>query len=661
MKNGKMLKLIGALMLCAGVFSCISAAEAVEIKSYMPVPQVIYTDDDFNNQTGETPVGSTAGDKRAEVYTGSWSVQKEEGNSYITSTTTYDKVAPIGTKAIKGDRMTVSFDVKSSSAPKMYLFSGNQRIATVNFWSATQGQVLLGSDSTKKSAVFNITANTFVNVTLTFNRTLKADGSGYNISIEQVFIGGNAITLNTLDGAVLESSGWWTENGDNTIILQAVAAGISVDNLLIYCPSRAIGTSVAIPDNMPRVKTLIADDGFENRPVDQRANITPTTKIPYPVKIGVESSDGSTFKENSWGSYVRQDDNGNKYLTLNNDWRSGPYIAGGKDVDRLAVSFEIGHNSLDTNTCSGTLYIGDRAPIAFEIYSGTNMKLFYNTETGNASSGSAELVYKAAADMHRVDAVFKRTESTDGGYKVYLESIYVDGSEVTKVKGVEFKDIDWWSADTAHAFRVKCIRPCAKFDNILVYEPMNFQVLDASADGGKITLNFSGSPAQSQTGMTASLINLTTGNAVDLTGIVPSVSGSSIVTDISSLNLSDKDVYQFSVSGVTDKYGAAAPTFTQKFGKGFEAVDFSGSITLANYGNTVMEGTLIAAYYRNGELVGTAIIGEQSIPVDISKTISCDISHVSALNPDAVSVFIWQMTSGRMIPVCSNLIRTTQQ
>ena len=414
---------------------------------------------------------------------------------------------------------------------------------------------------------------------------------------------------------------------------------------------------------MPRAKTLFADDDFENR--TEAANVagTLTKNYLFPVTMGTQStSDGIvTVSENKYNWKVVQGMHvesmyGNKAAYVNK-FDSTP--------DRLAVMIDVAQAG--TNATQGNIYIGEKAPFYFLVrpVNDTNAVKFeiYGDKEVTASRSSTQMCRYNASDnnWYRIAFIFKRV-----GDKACLEKLYVNGNEVqsTTMIGEEnlWSSVDWWTAPENKPVKIVTTSwTNVKCDNILVYEPMNFQVLDASADGGKITLNFSGNPAQAQTGMTASLINLTTGNAVDLSGIVPSVSGSSIVTDISSLNLSDKDVYQFSVSGVTDKYGAAAPTFTQKFGKGFEAVDFSGSITLANYGNTVMEGTLIAAYYRNGELVGTAIIGEQSIPVDISKTISCDISHVSALNPDAVSVFIWQMTSGRMIPVCSNLIRTTQQ
>lgn len=457
----------------------------VAVKDYMPQVNTLYVDDDFNDQQSETPQVSTAYANPVKKYADEdvTVASETDGNKFLKLNSTKGFIYPVARETIGKKKLTISFDVQKGDAASIYLEIGrgkeNQtyhaKFATLNVWSSGGTVDFAGADgAAKRSKQFAALAdNAWTNVTMTFERKKQADGT-YVSEVTELFVAGKQIDLGAAAGAALTAD-WWTGsiNTEGTLSIRSTKTGNYIDNLLIYEPVDKTETIVEKSAYMPEIKTLIADDGFENRPADQRANTAVTYAIPYPVKIGMEGTDG-TFSENGWGSYVRQDDTGNKYLELGGHWRSGPYTPGANNTDKLAVSFEVGYKSGSSSTCNGKIYIGKSVPIAFQLYSNQSIKLFYDTENGDATSSSAQNVYKAAADKHKIELVFKREvdNAADGGYNVYMENMYIDGSEVAAVRGVRFGNIDWWSSDNAYTFRLRCNEPYAVLDSFLIYEPI---------------------------------------------------------------------------------------------------------------------------------------------------------------------------------------------
>ena len=238
------------------------------------------------------------------------------------------------------------------------------------------------TDELKK--LLSETFDKWTNITMTFERKKQADGT-YVAEITELFVAGKQIGLGTAAGAPIRAD-WWTGSActEGTLAIRSTNKGNRIDNVLIYEPEdRKTETIVTKSSYMPEIKTLIADDGFENRPADQRANEKVTYAIPHPVKIGFWGSDG-VYKENSWGSYVRKDSTAeNQYLELQDHPRSGPYTPGATNADRIAVSFEMGYKTGSSGNCEGNIYIGNSPMFAFQLYSNTQMKLFYNTEGGD--------------------------------------------------------------------------------------------------------------------------------------------------------------------------------------------------------------------------------------------------------------------------------------
>lgn len=490
----KQLRTLCLAGLIAVSFAAVGHAEVttkVPVKDYMPQVKTLYVDDDFNNQQSETPQVSADYANPVKKYTkqGVDVASETDGNKFLELNSKQGFIYPVARETIGKKKLTISFDVQTGAAGKMYLEIGrggtNQdyltKFLTVNMWGAGGKMDFECTDGTqKRSEQFKgFQADKWTNITMTFERKKQADGT-YVAEITELFVAGERVALGAVAGAPIRAD-WWTGSvcTEGTLAIRTTNLGNRIDNILIYEPEdRKTKTIVTKSSYMPEIKTLIADDGFENRPADQRANTKVTYAIPHPVKIGFESSETGGLKEEGWGSYVRQDGTGNKYLELESHLKSGPYTPGATNADRLAVSFEMGYKTGSSGNCDGNIYIGNSPVFAFQLYANKQMKLFYNADGGEATTDSAN-IWKGAADMHKFEFVLRRVANADGGYDVYMENMYFDGEAVKDLSNKKFTNVDWWSSNVAHTFRVQCASAKARFDNILVYEPITNEEVHA--------------------------------------------------------------------------------------------------------------------------------------------------------------------------------------
>ena len=508
MKIGTLFKSVGAgLLVLSAYMGCLTAASAevntnVEIKEYMPEIKTVFVDDDFNNQTGDTPAVSEYDYPVQKYAAQNIAVINDGENTYLQLNGNDGFLYPIEKNVIDSDRLTISFDVKSNgdTAPAIEIGRGQWNetyhavFSAFNVWGSGDplsgqaelytGELYASTPDKVNSRIFPVEKNTWINVTMTFERSEQEDGS-YASAMTECIVDGTKIDLYNITGVVSARADWWTSpNGRaGTLSLRAPKVGTYIDNLIIYEPVENQGTGeepgeepgdervVTKPPYMPEISRLFADDGFENRPVDQRANTAPLTAISYPVNIGYDNGQGTLYTDNGWGHYVRQDESGNKYLEMDGHWRGGPLLTGYADADELAVSFSIGYKEGSTSTVNGSVYIGDRAPIAFQLYSASSIKFFYEMSDMDASESSTALKYLTASDWHKVSMVFRRELDQEGAYKVYLKNLYLDDSEITNLPAAPWEGIDWWSEDNELLFRLRCKEPYCRFDDILVYEP----------------------------------------------------------------------------------------------------------------------------------------------------------------------------------------------
>ena len=490
----KQLRTLCLAGLIAVSFAAVGHAEVttkVPVKDYMPQVKTLYVDDDFNDQQSETPQVSVDYANPVKKYAKQdvTVASETDGNKFLKLNSTRGFIYPVARETIGKKKLTISFDVQKGDEKSIYLEIGrgkeNQtyhaKFATLNVWSSGGTVDFAGIDGAdKRSKQFAALAdNAWTNITMTFERKKQADGT-YVSEVTELFVAGKQIDLGAAAGAPIRAN-WWmgSTNTEGSLSIRSTKNGNYIDNLLIYEPEdRKTETIVTKSSYMPEIKTLIADDGFENRPADQRASTKVKYAIPHPVKIGFLGSDG-VYGENSWGSYVRKDSaTANQYLELADHPRSGPYIPGATNTDRVAVSFEMGYKTGSSGNCDGNIYIGNSPVFAFQLYANKQMKLFYNADGGEATTDSAN-IWKAAADMHKFEFVLRRVANADGGYDVYMENMYFDGEAVKDLSNKKFTNVDWWSSDVAHTFRVHCASARARFDNILVYEPITNEEVHA--------------------------------------------------------------------------------------------------------------------------------------------------------------------------------------
>ncbi len=502
MKQLRTLCLAGLITVSFAAVCHAEVTTKVPVKDYMPQVKTLYVDDDFNDQQSETPQVSTTYANPVKKYANqAVAVASEtDGNKFLELNSSKGFIYPVARETIGKKKLTISFDVQTGELGKMYLEIGrggtNQdyltKFLTVNVWK-TGGTVDFicpdGTTTTKSAQFAAFQADKWTNITMTFERKKQADGT-YAAEITELFVAGKRIDLGTAAGAPIRAD-WWTGSActEGTLAIRSTNKGNRIDNVLIYEPEdRKTETIVTKSSYMPEIKTLIADDGFENRPADQRANTKVTDIIQHPVKIGFLNKYG-IYEENGWGSYVRKDSTAqNQYLELQDHPRSGPYTPGATNADRIAVSFEIGYKTGSSGNCEGNIYIGNSPMFAFQMYSNTQMKLFYNTEGGDTvvatDKNSVEVegmkgIWKAARDMHKFEFILRREANADGGYDVCVENMHFDGEAVTALSNIKFTNVDWWSSNVAHTFRVHCASARARFDNILVYEPITDEEVHA--------------------------------------------------------------------------------------------------------------------------------------------------------------------------------------
>lgn len=482
----KQLRTLCLAGLIAVSFAAVGHAEVttkVPVKNYMPQVKTLYVDDDFNNQQLGTPQVSTDYANPVKKYAKQdvTVASETDGNKFLKLKLYNGFIYPVARETIGKKKLTISFDVQKGDAKTIYLEIGrgkekqnyHAKFATLNVWSDGGTVDFVGVDGLeKRSKQFAAFAdNAWTNITMTFERKKQADGT-YVSEVTELFVAGKQIELGAAAGAPIRAD-WWTgsTNTEGTLSIRSAKDSNYIDNLLIYEPEdRKTETIVTKSSYMPEIKTLIADDGFENRPADQRADTAVTYTIPHPVRIGFVNKYGD-YEDNSWGSYVRKDSTtANQYLELAEHINSGPYIPGATNADRLAVSFEIGHKTGDKYGCNGNIYIGNSPVFAFQLYANKQMKLFYDAAGGEATTNSAN-IWKDAADMHKFEFVLRRVANDDGGYDVFMENMYFDGKAVDALRNKKFTSVDWWSSNVARTFRVHCVSANARFDNILVYEP----------------------------------------------------------------------------------------------------------------------------------------------------------------------------------------------
>lgn len=490
----KQLRTLCLAGLIAVSFAAVGHAEVttkVPVKNYMPQVKTLYVDDDFNNQQSETPQVSADYANPVKKYAKQdvTVASETDGNKFLKLKLYNGFIYPVARETIGKKKLTISFDVQKGDDKTIYLEIGrgkeNQtyhaKFATLNVWSNGGTVDFVGVDGLdKRSKQFAALAdNAWTNITMTFERKKQADGT-YVSEVTELFVAGKQIDLGTAAGAPIRAD-WWTgsTNTEGTLSIRSTKNRNYIDNLLIYEPEdRKTETIVTKSSYMPEIKTLIADDGFENRRADQRADTAVTYTIPHPVRIGFVNKYGD-YEDNSWGSYVRKDSTtANQYLELESHLKSGPYTSGATNADRLAVSFEMGYKTGSSGNCDGNIYIGNSPVFAFQLYANKQMKLFYSADGGEATTDSSN-IWKAAADMHKFEFVLRRVANADGGYDVYMENMYFDGEAVKALSNKKFTNVDWWSSDVAHTFRVHCASARARFDNILVYEPITNEEVHA--------------------------------------------------------------------------------------------------------------------------------------------------------------------------------------
>ncbi len=492
MKQLRTLCLAGLITVSFAAVCHAEVTTKVPVKDYMPQVKTLYVDDDFNDQQSETPQVSTAYANPVKKYANqAVAVASEtDGNKFLELNSTKGFIYPVARETIGKKKLTISFDVQTGELGKMYLEIGrggtNQdyltKFLTVNVWK-TGGTVDFicpdGTTTTKSAQFAAFQADKWTNITMTFERKKQADGT-YVAEITELFVAGKQIGLGTAAGAPIRAD-WWTGSActEGTLAIRSTNKGNRIDNVLIYEPEdRKTETIVTKSSYMPEIKTLIADDGFENRPADQKANTEVTYTIPHPVTIGQESSKDGSVKEKSDGADIRRDNLGNQYLELGRDWNMSPY-APGANVDRLAISFEMGQTK-DDKKSTGKIYIGNSPVFTFEMYAKKGgMNLLYDADGGNATSSSnLKSLFKPDRDMHKFEFVLRREANADGGYDVFMENMYLDDTEVSALRGKKFKDIDWWSSKV-HSFRMFSRIPNVNVDNILVYEPITDEEVHA--------------------------------------------------------------------------------------------------------------------------------------------------------------------------------------
>ncbi|MBP3360890.1 MAG: hypothetical protein J6N52_08560 [Clostridia bacterium] len=255
------MKLLGKTCTAAMLFIILSAAACraeepvnVVLKDYMPPARTVYVDDNFNNQQGEVPEGGTDITGVQAYASSDITVAADGDNKYLKLSNFGGYIYPVGQNTIDSDRLTVSFDVKNGygdngnfNAPvvligRMKSAYSAAEFARFNTWNASiQGQFDL-NNSTDKTSGFTVPKDEWFNVTVTFERKLKEDGSGYEVFVTKCIINGKIIGLNTLTTASSSAADWWSPNeGMNTLSIRASrgsnAGGYTcIDNLLIYEP-----------------------------------------------------------------------------------------------------------------------------------------------------------------------------------------------------------------------------------------------------------------------------------------------------------------------------------------------------------------------------------------------------------------------------------------
>ena len=246
-------------------------------------------------------------------------------------------------------------------------------------------------------------------------------------------------------------------------------------------------TNVKPESYMPPVKTIFADDNFQDR------------------TVGDFTDKGTGFpniKPNVWNgspmTYASESD-GNKYIT-GNDWKTIWVVPEtGYDVNRITFSFDI---SAET---SGT-------EVQLCLSGGTADKVLkVRVQDVTGGDGIAEVMYydKASSSFpliktsdgktfaprsasqgiwNRVCATFKRVLQSDGSYNVYIESLYVNGTKFntdTICNNVIYNGTNgWWTLNSSskyNAIFTQTSKRGWKLDNILIYEPYDVYMTDIDA------------------------------------------------------------------------------------------------------------------------------------------------------------------------------------
>lgn len=261
-------------------------------------------------------------------------------------------------------------------------------------------------------------------------------------------------------------------------------------------------TNVKLKSYMPPVKTIFADDNFQDRTVGDFTdkgtgfpNIKPNVWNGSPMKYEAESD-------------------GNKYIT-GNAWKTIWVVPEtGYDVNRITFSFDI---SAET---SGT-------EVQLCLSGGTAdkvLKVRVKDSTGG-DTGIAEVMYydKASSSFpliktsdgktfaprsasqgiwNRVCATFKRVLQTDGSYNVYIESLYVNGTRFntdTICENVIYNGTNgWWTLNSSSQFNAiftQTSKAGWKLDNILIYEPYDVYMTDLNVVNKTVKIVNDGSNA----------------------------------------------------------------------------------------------------------------------------------------------------------------------
>ncbi|MBP3360892.1 MAG: hypothetical protein J6N52_08570 [Clostridia bacterium] len=663
MKLLKKMCFAGMLTLCLASVCHAEEATHVTVADYMPAVKTVYVDDDFNNQQGETPVagGYTRG---VQAYASEdIAVMGDDSNKYLKLSNYDGYLYPIAGNTIKGNRLTISFDVKNGygdgdvfNAPVISIGrpkdeSSSDTFARLNTWNdKIQGQFDINS-SDYKSKGFTAPKDEWFNVTVTFERRLKADASAYEVFVTECVINGKSVGLNTLEANASSVADWWTSNGDlSTLSIRAVrskAGGYTYfDNLLIYEPEDA-STLVTKPDYMPEIKQTFADDSFENRPVSPKDYNTAATNyaIPYPVTLGKYASDTKTATASNYQGMILEEESGNKYLKHTS--RSyGPYLTGSSDTDRLAVSVDLSVLENASSNCDGYIYVGEYAPFYYSINkTSKDINIFYNNNSGeSAESSSTHLAWKGTSAWHKVSFVFKRA-AAENGYDVYLESFYVDNTKITNDKSadktdiltVKFSNVDWWSEKNM-LFGVISKTGITISDNILVYEPSPFIVKGIEAADGAVNIEYTDNIDTSSLGSVSAAVTDAAGNRTEL-----NVTASGRVLTAAFGNAEPwKKGYILTVSGLKNTDGYTAADYSTAIGSGFVLLE-NDKLSVVNGTDTVMTGKIMVAAYKDGKLINVYIEdGNTSIPAYITSEIPYTLDKTDA---DKYTAFMWDMNS----------------